>query len=82
MRCNRLTSEIASEYVDACQMETVLSLRERKRDHRVSIVYSKADLDRYKPGRDDNGDPGYESAKYILYFFKLCIASQCRRWVL
>ena len=42
----------------ASQMETVLSLRERKRDGKVPIVYSEADLKRYSGGRNDEGGPG------------------------
>ena len=49
-------------------METVLSLRERKRGDKVPIVYSKADLDRYKPGRGDNGDRGLSIAKMHFIF--------------
>ena len=54
----RNASGTASEQVNACQMETVLSLRERKRGDKLSIVYSEADLEKHKPGLDDDGEPG------------------------
>ena len=39
-------------------METVLSLRERKRGDKVPIVYSKEDLEDHEPGLGDDGEPG------------------------
>ena len=45
-------------YMGTCQMETVLSLRERKRGEEVSLVHSEAALKGYEGGRNDESEPG------------------------
>ena len=54
----RNASGTISEQVNACQMETVLSLRQRQRPDMVRPIYSEADLHLYKSGRDDDGNLG------------------------
>ena len=39
-------------------METVLSLRERKRADKIALVYTEAQLKLHEGGRNDEGEPG------------------------